>query len=52
MRAIWEGIKEFFERDWTPAEKILVIVCCLLLGIPSVSGEEGDCLREQQRQHL
>ena len=33
MRAIWEGIKEFFERDWTPAEKILVIVCCLLLGI-------------------
>lgn len=33
MRAIWEGVKEFFERDWTPAEKILVIVCCLLLGI-------------------
>lgn len=33
MRDIWENIKDFFVRDWTPAEKILVILCCLLLGI-------------------
>ena len=33
MKAVWEGIKDFFERDWTPAEKILVILCCLQLGV-------------------
>ena len=33
MRDIGEGIKEFFCRDWTISEKILVIVCCILLGM-------------------
>lgn len=33
MKQLWEGMKAFFERDWTPAEKILVIVCCMLIGI-------------------
>lgn len=26
-------IKEFFQRDWTMTEKVLVILCCMLLGI-------------------
>lgn len=33
MRDMWESIKDFFEREWTPAEKLLVILCCLLLGV-------------------
>ena len=33
MREIWEEIKGFFRRDWTPAEKVLVILCCILLGV-------------------
>ena len=33
MRDIWEGIKDFFARDWTPAEKALVILCCILFGV-------------------
>ena len=33
MRDIWESIKEFFARDWTPAEKVLVILCCIMLGV-------------------
>lgn len=32
MRDIWEEIKGFFTRDWTMTEKILVILCCILLG--------------------
>ena len=33
MRDIWEGIKDFFARDWTPAEKVLVVLCCIMLGV-------------------
>ncbi len=33
MRDIWESVKEFFGRDWTPAEKVLVILCCILFGV-------------------
>lgn len=33
MQNLWKDIKGFFTRDWTPAEKILVIVCCILLGV-------------------
>ena len=28
-----EGIGSFLRRDWTMAEKILVILCCVLFGI-------------------
>ncbi len=33
MRQIWEDIKYFFMRDWTMTEKILIIICCILLGM-------------------
>lgn len=33
MRDLWEALKGFFKRDWTPAEKVLLIVCILLIGI-------------------
>ena len=33
MKQVWEVLKDFFERDWTPAEKILVVLCCILLGM-------------------
>lgn len=33
LKRIWDGIATFFERDWTPAEKILVILCCIMFGI-------------------
>lgn len=33
MRQIWEDIKYFFMRDWTTTEKILIIICCILLGM-------------------
>lgn len=33
MRQVWEEIKAFFTRDWTMTEKILIIICCLLLGM-------------------
>lgn len=33
MREAWENIKYFFRRDWTMSEKILVIMCCILLGM-------------------
>ncbi len=32
MKRIWEAVVDFFERDWTMTEKILIIVCCILLG--------------------
>ena len=28
-----DEIKTFFRRDWTTAEKVLVILCCILLGV-------------------
>ncbi len=27
------GIKEFFAREWTGAEKVLVILSCIFLGV-------------------
>ncbi|MGF0031407.1 hypothetical protein ACQRBN_00290 [Bariatricus sp. SGI.154] len=33
MREVWENIKEFMKRDWTPAEKALMIICAVLLGV-------------------
>lgn len=33
MRQIWEDMKYFFTRDWTMPEKILIIICCILLGM-------------------
>ncbi len=33
MRDLWEEIKGFFTRDWTMTEKVLVILCCILLGM-------------------
>lgn len=33
MRQVWEEIKAFFTRDWTMTEKILIIICCILLGM-------------------
>ena len=25
--------EDFFKRDWTPEEKILIILCCVLIGV-------------------
>ena len=33
MKEIWQSIKDFLARDWTPAEKVLVILCAVLAGI-------------------
>ncbi len=44
MRDIWESIKEFFGGDWTPAEKVLVILCCILFGVI-----KGFCLAPIKR---
>ena len=44
MRDVWESIKEFFARDWTPAEKVLVILCCIMLGVI-----KGFCLAPIKR---
>ena len=44
MRDVLKRMKEFFERDWTPAEKVLVILCCLLLGVI-----KGFCLAPVKR---
>ena len=33
MKAVWNAIKEFFVRDWTMPEKILIISCCILAGM-------------------
>ena len=30
MKDILQSIKEFLARDWTPAEKVLVILCAVL----------------------
>ena len=27
------AVKDFFKRDWTLTEKVLVVVCCILLGV-------------------
>ena len=33
MKDILQSIKEFLARDWTSAEKVLVILCVVLAGI-------------------
>ena len=33
MRKLWENIKSFLGRDWTPAEKVLILLCCVLIGM-------------------
>lgn len=33
MKKLWAGIKTFLGRDWTLAEKVLVIACCVLFGM-------------------
>ena len=33
MRNMLESIRGFLNRDWTMAEKMLVILCCILIGI-------------------
>ena len=33
MRNIWEAVREFFKRDWTPTGKVLLIICCILIGV-------------------
>lgn len=33
MWEVWESMKDFFRRDWSMSEKILVILCCILLGV-------------------
>ena len=33
LKDIWNSMREFFERDWTTTEKILVILCCILIGV-------------------
>ena len=44
VRDIWESVKEFFGMDWTPAEKVLVILCCILFGVI-----KGFCLAPIKR---
>ncbi len=33
LKSIWEELKDFFTRDWTMTEKVLVILCCVLIGV-------------------
>lgn len=33
MRQLMENIKDFLGRDWTLAEKVLVVLCCVLFGV-------------------
>lgn len=33
LRDVWESLKDFFTRDWTLTEKLLMILCCVLFGI-------------------
>ena len=33
MKALCKNLKGFFLRDWTLAEKILVVLCCIMIGI-------------------
>lgn len=30
---MWKSVKDFFKRDWTLSEKILVIFCCIMFGV-------------------
>lgn len=33
VRNMVKSAKDFFQRDWTLTEKILVILCCVMFGI-------------------
>lgn len=33
LKDMVKSIKDFFKRDWTLTEKILVILCCVMFGI-------------------
>ena len=33
MRDFLDKVKEFFDREWTGTEKVLVIICCILAGV-------------------
>ncbi len=33
LKRAWDAVVDFFERDWTPVEKILVILCCIMFGV-------------------
>lgn len=33
LRDMVKSVKDFFQRDWTLTEKILVILCCVMFGI-------------------
>lgn len=33
MRDFLDKVKEFFDREWTGSEKVLIIVCSILAGI-------------------
>ncbi len=30
---MWQAVKDFFKRDWTMSEKILLILCCIMFGM-------------------
>ena len=33
LRDMMKSVKDFFKRDWTLTEKILVMLCCVMFGI-------------------
>ena len=33
MKKVWEYVKTFINHEWSMEEKVLVMLCCLLLGI-------------------
>lgn len=33
LKNIVESVKDFFKRDWTMSEKILVVLCCVMFGV-------------------
>lgn len=33
LENMWISIRDFFKRDWTMSEKILVILCCVMFGV-------------------
>lgn len=33
MKELWSNVKGFFGRDWTFSEKVLVVLCCILIGV-------------------
>ena len=33
MRDFLDKVKEVFEREWSGEEKVLIMLCCVLLGV-------------------